>query len=81
MKSVPSSPAPEIKRGDTTRAINEGLAFIDWPARAGIAEAHQEALALLTGSTDHSRKPLKIGIIGEIYVVLEPAANHYIQRC
>ena len=45
-----------------------------------IAEARQAALALLDRvPQDHSRKPLKIGIIGEIYVVLEPAANHYIQ--
>jgi len=28
---------------------------------------------------DKLRNPLKIGIIGEIYVVLEPAANHYLQ--
>ena len=71
----------EIKRGDTTRAINEGLAFIDQAQHEQeIAEARQEALALLDRvPQDHSRKPLKIGIIGEIYVVLEPAANHYIQ--
>lgn len=30
--------------------------------------------------TDATRKPLKIGLIGEIYVVLEPFANHDIER-
>ncbi|MGI6604044.1 MAG: hypothetical protein ACOX2S_03035 [bacterium] len=28
---------------------------------------------------DRSRRPLKIGLIGEIYVVLEPFANHNVQ--
>lgn len=71
----------EVRRGDTTKAVNEGLAFIDAAQfEEDIRSARQEALALLEGvPRDDSRQPLKIGIIGEIYVVLEPAANHYIQ--
>ncbi len=71
----------EVRRGDTTRAINTGLDYID--AAQGeeeIRQARQEAMDLLVGvERDDERQPLKIGIIGEIYVVLEPAANHYIQ--
>lgn len=71
----------EIQRGETTRAINEGLLLIDAAQREDeIHQAHEKALVLLNGvAQDKSRRPLKIGLIGEIYVVLEPAANHYIQ--
>ena len=45
-----------------------------------IEDARNEGLKILQNvNMDKERKPLKIGIIGEIYVVLEPAANHYIQ--
>lgn len=71
----------ELKRGETTLAINAGLAFIDAAQNEEeIREARQEALSLLDRvPCDEQRQPLKIGIIGEIYVVLEPAANNYIQ--
>lgn len=71
----------EIKRGETSRALNEGLLLIDAAQQEDeIREARGKALHLLEGvSRDESRRPLKIGLIGEIYVVLEPAANHYIQ--
>lgn len=71
----------EINRGDTTRALWKALDMID---RANsikeIEEAKREGLKVINGvPQDLSRNPLKVGIIGEIYVVLEPAANHYIQ--
>lgn len=71
----------EIKRGETTRALNEGLLLIDAAQQEDeIREARNKALLLLQEvACDESRRPLKIGLIGEIYVVLEPAANHYIQ--
>lgn len=71
----------EINRGDTTRTLWKALDFID--AANSVEEtvqARREGLQLLEQiPRDNSRNPLKIGIIGEIYVVLEPAANHYIQ--
>lgn len=71
----------EIKRGDTTRGIWQALDLMDKANNIKeINEAKQEGLKILNGiDMDRSRQPLKIGIIGEIYVVLEPAANHYIQ--
>lgn len=71
----------EVNRGDTTRSLWKGLEMLDQAnTLEEIQEARQEGLRLLNGiACDNSRNPLKIGIIGEIYVVLEPAANHYIQ--
>lgn len=71
----------EINRGDTTRALWKALDMVDKANSVGeIEEARHEGLKLINGvNQDLSRNPLKVGIIGEIYVVLEPAANHYIQ--
>ncbi len=71
----------EIGKGDTTRAFWQALEMID--AANSINEvrlAYREALKVLDAvPQDNSRNPLKVGIIGEIYVVLEPSANHYMQ--
>lgn len=71
----------EINRGDTTRGIWKALDMLDQAnTLEEIIDARHEGLRLLENiPRDDSRNPLKIGIIGEIYVVLEPAANHYIQ--
>lgn len=71
----------EINRGDTTRAISRGMDLLD---KANTIEdinvAQREALQILKSvPRDIARRPLRIGIIGEIYVVLEPAANQYIE--
>jgi predicted nucleotide-binding protein (sugar kinase/HSP70/actin superfamily) len=72
----------EVNKGDTAKAFNEVLKILDaaqtaeeiedarWECRKTIARVPQ----------DRSRIPLKIGIIGEIYVVLEPAVNFYLQK-
>ncbi|SHH18227.1 Predicted nucleotide-binding protein, sugar kinase/HSP70/actin superfamily [Thermosyntropha lipolytica DSM 11003] len=71
----------EINRGDTTRALWKALDMIDKANSVKeIEEARQEGLKVINQvPQDLSRNPLKVGIVGEIYVVLEPAANHYIQ--
>ncbi len=71
----------EINRGDTTRSLWRALDMLDVANNEmEIKMALQEGIKLLQQiPQDKSRNPLKIGIIGEIYVVLEPAANHYIQ--
>lgn len=71
----------EVKRGDTTRLLWQALDMLDKAnSIAEIEDARNEGLKILHNvNMDKERKPLKIGIIGEIYVVLEPAANHYIQ--
>ena len=71
----------ETKRGETTRKLDLALDMVDQANTSEqIEDARQEGLKLLNAMTlDKSRNPLKVGIIGEIYVVLEPAANHYLQ--
>lgn len=67
----------EINKGETTRVFNKCLQIIDTAqSLPEIAAAGEEARRMLQAvPRDNSRKPLKIGIIGEIYVVLEPFAN------
>ena len=71
----------EVNRGETTRTLWQALEMVDKADTfEEIAEAREEGIRLLNSvSKDLSRDPLKVGIIGEIYVVLEPAANHYLQ--
>lgn len=71
----------EIHRGETTRRIWEALEYVDQANNIEeVLDAKNEGLKLINGTDmDTTRNPLKVGIIGEIYVVLEPAANHYMQ--
>jgi predicted nucleotide-binding protein (sugar kinase/HSP70/actin superfamily) len=68
--------------GEMTKVYEKGLHLI---ARASsLAQVNEaEAVALQEMHkvpVDCTRKPLKIGLIGEIYVVLEPFANHDIEK-
>lgn len=67
----------EIIKGETTKIFNQCLQIIDAAqSLPEILAAKKESQHMLEAiSQDKSRKPLKIGIIGEIYVVLEPFAN------
>lgn len=72
----------EIKRGTTTAVYKKVL---DWISGAytmeQIAEAEAAALeALRSIPQDSSREVLKVGIVGEIYVLLEPASNLEIEE-
>ncbi len=71
----------EIHRGETTRTLSLALDMVDKANTSEeIEDARNEGLKILEAmAMDKSRNPLKVGIIGEIYVVLEPAANHYLQ--
>ncbi|MDA8236223.1 MAG: CoA protein activase [Clostridia bacterium] len=71
----------EVHKGETTKIFNHCLTLIDdAAARDEMEQVREESLVLLRGiALDRSRKPLKIGIIGEIYVVLEPFANFDLQ--
>jgi predicted nucleotide-binding protein (sugar kinase/HSP70/actin superfamily) len=71
-----------VNKNETTRTFEKCLEIVDksW-TKADIRRSEAEAARLLEAiETDRSRDPLKVGIIGEIYVVLEPAANFDIQR-
>jgi predicted nucleotide-binding protein (sugar kinase/HSP70/actin superfamily) len=72
----------EVNRNETTQTFEKCLQLVDnaW-TKDEIQKSEVESIALLDSvELDRSRDPLKVGIIGEIYVVLEPAANFDIQR-
>lgn len=71
----------EVNKGETTKVFRQCLEELD-RARTipEIEEAKTECLRLLEAiPQDKTRRPLKLGIIGEIYVVLEPFANFDLQ--
>ncbi|MEW5706658.1 MAG: CoA protein activase [Actinomycetota bacterium] len=74
--------AYEVKRGDMTKAYKKALEIIK-PAITDeeITEAREEAFSILEGvEKDLGRPCLKVGIIGEFYLLLEPFANFGIEE-
>lgn len=72
----------ELIKGDTSKAFKEGISYLD-SARTlpQIAEARAAALQRLNKvSRNEQADPLRVGIIGEIYVQLEPFANFYVEE-
>ncbi|MGI6097848.1 MAG: CoA protein activase [Dethiobacteria bacterium] len=74
--------ARELKRRDTTAAFRKGLTYLrEARSFSEIKEARAAALEELEKvERDDTREPLKVGIIGEIYVQLEPFANFHIEE-
>jgi predicted nucleotide-binding protein (sugar kinase/HSP70/actin superfamily) len=67
---------------EMTAAYEKGLTYIQQAQTvAEVMEAGNESLAEMGKvEVDMTRSTLKIGLIGEIYVVLEPSANHDIEK-
>lgn len=72
----------EIEKGSTTRIYQKTLKWIDSAQTfKEIEEALEAGIAALKGvPQDPEREVLRVGIVGEIYVVLEPAANLEIEE-
>ena len=72
----------ELNRGSTSKAFERAMAMLRRAKTADeIESAGEEARALMRQVPfDDSRLPLKVGIIGEIYVQLEPFANFYLEE-
>lgn len=68
----------EIDKGETTKVFRKCLKIIDEAQTLPhIIEARETCKKMLNKiETDLNRRVLKIGIVGEIYVVIEPFANH-----
>ncbi len=71
-----------LDRRALTQAYEKALDYIrEARTMPQVREAVQAGLAGMESlPSDKSRNPLKIGLIGEIYVVLEPFANHDIEK-
>ena len=72
----------ELVKGATDRAYRLAMSLMEKARTPGeIEEARRQGLEALRGvPQDPSRRPLKVGLVGEIYVVLEPFANLQIER-
>ena len=70
-----------MEPGRTTQVFNQCLELVDAARKvAEIKAAREEGRRLLAQiPVDREKELLKIGIIGEIYVVLEPFINHNVQ--
>ncbi len=71
----------EMNKGETTRVFNRCLEIIDEAyTLPEILDAREITKNILNNiPQDKNRRVLKVGIVGEIYVVLEPFANHDIE--
>lgn len=74
--------AYEIKKGSTQEALEAAVKYIDAAKTLKqVNEAEQEGRSLIASvPKDNSRVPLKVGIVGEIFVVIEPFMNMDIER-
>jgi len=72
----------ELTPGSTTRAFEQAMAVMGKAREEPeIEKAGQEARELLRSvPADETFQPLKVGVIGEIYVQLEPFANFYVEE-
>lgn len=74
--------AYEVNRGDTTKAFKQALEIIK-PAKTEeeIADARNKAFTLLRSvEKDMNRECLKVGIIGEFFILLEPFVNFDVEE-
>lgn len=71
-----------LRQQDLSAAYAVALEYVREAATMEqVLEAGEAALQVLRAvPVDLDRKPLRIGLIGEIYVVLEPFANHDIEK-
>lgn len=79
---LPKVRVRELVRGSAEKAYKRALTWID---QAQTIEEIQEAgrrgaEALRAVPQDLQMRPLKIGVVGEIYVVLEPASNFDMEK-
>lgn len=74
--------ARELTKGQADKVWREAVAAIDeTESMAEVRAARDEATQKLRGiPQDTETEPLRVGIIGEIYVVLEPFVNMDIER-
>ena len=74
--------ASEVNRGETTRVFKECLDLVDsaatvWEVKRAEAAIRKKFAAI---PVDRNRRPLKIGLVGEIYFLLEPAVNLHVEE-
>lgn len=81
-KTVQKIRAREIHCGDADRIFQASLTDLDQARNAGEVKAAEAAAAvrLQAVPVDSQRNCLKVGLVGEIYLLLEPFANFDLER-
>jgi len=71
----------EAVKGETSKALKQSLELIDLANDTkAVHKALVDGVQILNDvPRAQNRNPLKVGIIGEIYVLLEPSINQYMQ--
>ncbi len=74
--------AYEVKQGDTTRSLKRALNGVDQADTVGqVTQAVDRGLAGMRAlPQDHHRPVLSVGVVGEIYTVLEPFVNFHLEE-
>jgi predicted nucleotide-binding protein (sugar kinase/HSP70/actin superfamily) len=74
--------AYELNKGDTQKAFETAVSYIDSAETyKEVVEAEAEGRKLIECvPVDETRIPLRVGIVGEIYVVIEPFMNMDLER-
>ena len=74
--------AYEVVKGSTQQALERAVADIDAAKTLKeVKEAEEEGKKLIEAvPKDYTKRPLKVGIVGEIFVVIEPFMNMDIER-
>lgn len=72
----------EISKGSADRVFTEALNWIDQAKdRREVKSALEKALKAMDGvKADFSKDVLRVGIVGEIYLLLEPFVNLHLER-
>ncbi len=81
-KEVLKTRCYETNPGDTTNAYKKARKYINQAQTTSeIEEARKEALNLIENvEQDKSRNVLKVGLVGELYILLEPFINYDIEN-
>jgi len=74
--------AREAEKGSTSKVLETVLGWVDSASTIEeVRDAKEEGLGTLKRlPMDGSREPLKVALVGEIYVVLEPFVNLHVER-
>jgi predicted nucleotide-binding protein (sugar kinase/HSP70/actin superfamily) len=72
----------ELTSGSTDKAYAKSLEMIDSAdSQAALVEAVKNTYEIMSGvAVDRERAVVKVGLIGEIYTLLEPFSNHSLER-
>jgi len=72
----------EIERGEVQRRLKKALSWVDEAKTAKvIEETVQKGKTLLENTDqDHSRRPFKVAVVGELYTVMDPHINRGVEQ-